>query len=254
MATSSAPKAHGKPVAAAPVERNVSAFGVTIADKKTSIAEKPPMTRLRKQVYLLCGLAVFAALLLTWLYWPAAGEDPAVRENPQIKPVLQAAEQKDIPKLQSFVTNNDPIVASRAVTALAGLGHGDVADNAARDNRPEVRTAAVQVLAQRADPAQLPTLAKFMKSDPSPDVRLNALSGVASIKDARAFDPMLDMLNDPSPTLRRAALRALEQKVGMTFSNFDADRPSAAAIAQIRQSVTGFKKTYEAIKELRKGG
>ena len=234
----------------------MSAFGITINDRKSAVAEKPPMSKKKKQLILGGSMLAAAVLVLAWQYWPTSlPEDPAVVANPQIKQVIQAEQQKNVPALQQMVVNKDPIVASRAVTALAGLGRADVIESASKDSRMEVRAAAVSAMAANPQPAQLRTLASYMKSDPSPEVRLSALTGLSKIQDAQIFEPMLDMLNDPSPTLRRAAVRELEVKLGLKFSRFDADIPDPAMIAKIRSTVNQFRANYQpGGNQPRKGG
>jgi hypothetical protein len=222
----------------------MSAFGVTIADKTSSSAEKPPMSKQKKQVLLLCGLLVVALPLLYWLYWPETpSEDPAVVANPEIKPVVQAAEKKDIPQLQQLAADNNPIVASRAVTALAQLGDPSVLQQAAQDRRPEVRLAAVANMQPTAK--NLGTLAWFAE-DPDPNVRLRSVATLAKVEEHAAFGPLLKMLEDNDPTIRQAAIRAIEVKSGFVFRDFNPSMRNPAAVAKIRNLLETSKASYEA--------
>jgi hypothetical protein len=220
----------------------MSAFGVTIAER-AKVQEAPGMTKQKKQALMAAALLGLCALVLAWQYWPSTPEDPAVTATPEIKPVLQAEKKKDIPQLQQMVKDNNPVVASRAVTALANLGHTGTIDQVAGDKRAEVRLAAVGAMTARPETANLATLSRFMQNDPSPDVRLRALSGVASIPSADAMEQLVTMLGDPDPTVRNAALTALEAKTGYRYRDFDPARPNPAVIARIRNQIQKSKTT-----------
>jgi hypothetical protein len=221
----------------------MSAFGVTITDKTVAV-EKPPMDKKKKQAILAGCLIALTVLILAWQYWPRTDPDPVLAAQPQIKPVLEAEKQKDIPRLQSMAVNSDPIIASRAITALAGLGDSSAADQAARDNRAEVRLAAVSALANTRDPARLATLERFTV-DPSNDVRLQAVAGIANIPDSKIFKPLTRMLEDPDPVVRNAAVRAIEEKTGLRFRDYDPTRPNPAVIARIKATLPLFEKNFQ---------
>src|SRR5688572_14606904 len=244
MASPGAPKTQSKSTPAAAPAQNMSAFGVTIADRTSSSAEKPPMSKQKKQVVLLGCLLVVALPLLYWLYWPSTPpEDPAVTADPQIKPVIQAAEKKDIPQLQQLAGNNDPIVASRAVTALAQLGDSAAIQQAAQDRRPEVRMAAVVNIQPTGQ--NLGALARFAE-DPDPNVRLRSVATLAKVEEHQAFGPLLRMLEDNDPTIRQAAIRAIEVKSGFVFRDYNPSQRNPAAVAKIRAQLESSKASYEA--------
>jgi hypothetical protein len=229
----------------------MSAFGVTIADRHKP-AEAPEMTKKKKQIILACVLGGLTALVLLWQFWPSGpGDDPALAAMPQIKPVVQAEQKKDIPALQQMASNNDPIVASRAITALANLGDTSVIDRISRNSPQEMRLAAVGALSSSRDPAQIQTLARFA-SDPSADVRMQVVAGIANIPDFQIFDPLMKMLDDPDPTVRNAAIRAIEDKIGLKFRDYDPKYPSQAVISRIKALVPRFKQNFEGYIEYNK--
>ena len=255
MASPSSPQAHSKSSAAHPAPAPspaVSAFGVTIADKAHSRAESPEISKKTKQLILVGALLALTVLVLAWQYWPTGpGEDPAVAANPEIKPVLQAEQKKDVAQLKQYAADNNPIVASRAVTALASLGDTSMIDKAAQDRRKEVRLAAISALDKAPDSTKLATLQRFT-SDPSPDVRSHALAGLASIPDFQIFEPMMKMLDDPDPSVRNAAVKAIEDKIGLKFRDYDPARPNPAVIARIKATVPKFRQNFDGYNEYKK--
>jgi hypothetical protein len=253
MASSSAPKAQPKsqaPAAAAPAP-SMSAFGVTIADRHKTTVESEGMSKRKKQIIMASCLLGATVLVLAWQYWPTTTEDPAVAAAPQIKPVVQAEKKKDVVALQQMVVNNDPIVASRAITALANLGDTSAADKVSRSSPTEVRMAAVSALSNGADASRIQTLSRFT-TDPSPDVRMQAVAGIANIPDFQIFDPLMKMLEDPDPSVRNAALRAIEDKIGLRFRDYDPRLPSPASIAKIRSLVPKFKDRFDGYQEYKR--
>ena len=253
MAGPSSPQAHSKPKAAspAPTPPAVSAFGVTIAEK-TKAVEAEPMSKQKKQAIMAGALFVLVALVLWWQFSPGTTVDPAITANPEIKPVVAAEQKKDIPQLRQMVRDNNPMVASRAVSALANLGETAGMEQVTADKRAEVRMAAVAAMGQRSDSANLATLSRFMQSDPSSDVRLRALSGVAAIPSSDAMEQLAGMLGDPDPNVRNAALTALEAKTGYRFRDYDPTRPNPAAVARVRSHIQKSKPNLDAHFEAQK--
>jgi HEAT repeat protein len=248
MAGSSSPQVQSKPKSASPAPAPssspaVSAFGVTIAEK-TKSAEAQPMSKQKKQAIMAGALFVLVALVLWWQFAPSTTTDPAIAANPEIKPVVQAEQKKDIPQLQQFARDNNPIVASRAVTALGQLGDTSTIDSASRDGRKEVRLAAVSALSNAPDGAKLASLQRFT-ADPSSDVRLQALAGIANVKSFEIFDPLMKMLEDPDPTVRNAAIKAIEEKIGLKFTFYDPKNPSPAAVGRIKAQMPKYRSMFE---------
>jgi flagellar basal body-associated protein FliL len=257
MTPSNSPRPQGKsPIPPAPAlasNQSASAFGVAIEQRHKPV-EAEGMSKKKKQIILAGALVVLSALVLVWQYWPAgAGEDPAVAAMPQIKPVVQAEQKKDVQALQQMVSNSDPIVASRAVTALAGLGQTDLLNQVEKDKRSEVRLAAVGAMSSSANESNLAALSRFMQTDPSADVRLRALSGVASVQSADAIEQLLPMLEDRDPLVRNAAIRAIEAKSGFRFADFDASRPgNPAVVARIRTQIHNARATLQSYYDQKK--
>jgi hypothetical protein len=56
------------------------------------------------------------------------------------------------------------------------------------------------------------------------------------------------MLSDGDPVIRRGALSAIEQRLGLKFSNFDPNTSgatNAAALAHIRATIPKFKERFD---------
>jgi len=81
----------------------------------------------------------------------------------------------------------------------------------AKDQSPEVRVAALPLVAYLRREKALPGLAAMLQSDPSASVRKAVVGTLyrTKIKDRRLVDPLIAALSDQSPEVRAAALRML---------------------------------------------
>jgi HEAT repeat protein len=90
-------------------------------------------------------------------------------------------------------------------------------------------------------------LSGYLK-DPDPTVQIAAIRSVASIRDFSIFDHLVPMLSDPQPAVRRSALAAIEDRIGLRFSDFDANGSETArlrAIAKIKSTLPNFKQRFD---------
>ena len=75
---------------------------------------------------------------------------------------------------------------------------------------------------------------------------------IPEIEHAWLFDHLLPMLSDPQPSVRRAALYAIQDRVGLQFRDFDPEGSEEArgkAIARIRASIPKMKRTFDQFNE-----
>jgi hypothetical protein len=97
----------------------------------------------------------------------------------------------------------------------------------------------------------LDTLAKYTE-DPAPEVRIAAMRGISNIRDFSIFDRLLPMLSDPQPSVRRGAIQAIQDRVGLQFPDYNPDGPAEArgrAIARIRAMLPQMKHVFDRANE-----
>lgn len=234
-----AAKAEAKP------RQAFSAFGVTVDPVAKSSAEKLPMTPRRKAlIWLAAGVPVIGLVL--W-YQYGSHNDVDADANADVREVVKLEQKKDAAGLAQLVRSDDSAVARRAVVALGNLQGPSGLDSALSDRRADVRLTAVTQLASSGDAAPIPVLARYLK-DPEPDIRITAMRGIANSRDFTMFDHLIPMLNDPQASVRRGALSAIESRIGLKFDDFDPNGSAesrAAAIARMRALLPKFRQRFE---------
>jgi HEAT repeat protein len=209
------------------------------------------MSQKKKRLILASGLMVATALVLYLQYRPTSELDPEAAANPGVRQVVELEKKKDTAGLSQLITSPDSAVARRAVNSLAGTGQFNAIQAALRDNRVEVRAAAVSGLGSSGDVSQLPTLAQYSQ-DPSPEVRGAAMRAISNIRDFAIFDYLVPMLSDPQPSIRKAAAMAIEDRVGLKFPDYKYDGPSAergAAIGRMKAMISKMKQVFDRANE-----
>lgn len=164
---------------------------------------------------------------------------PPTRVKSGVELVDDLHKKRDGAGLKKLIASDDTNVAMRAVTALADVDGVDSISAAFADKRVQVRYMAVSVLGNSKDPAQLDKLAKFLKDD-APSVRIAAVRGISQFPNFASFDYLFDALDDSDAGVRRSALGAIEDRVGLRFPVFKVDDPiekRKAASAQMRARV-----------------
>ena len=248
-AAAHAPGAKGAAPAPAPTAQM---FGVSISTAPAhSIAEKQGMSPKKKRLIQFGCLVAATAVVLYFQYRPSSDLDPEAAANPGVRQVVELEKKKDTSGLSQLVNSTDPAVARRAVTSLANVGQYNAIQSALKDNRAEVRYAAVSGLGSSGDVSQLPTLAQYTQ-DPASDVRIAAMRGIANIRDFSIFDHLVPMLSDPQPSVRKAAIMAIEDRVGLKFPDYQYDGAPAArgaAIARIKSVLPKMKQVFDRANE-----
>jgi HEAT repeat protein len=72
-----------------------------------------------------------------------------------------------------------------------------------------VRRGAAHMLGEFADPESTPVLISALEGDADEETRVMAIRALGKRRDARAVEPLIAVLGDPSPMLREASARAL---------------------------------------------
>ena len=244
--TSSAPAKTEPP---APVQPSM-AFGVTIGATSLHAAEKQPLSRQKKNLFALVGIALAIALVFYIQHRPA-NDDPDAALHPAVKEVDNLAGKKDAGALVQYTKNDDIVVAQRAVKALGNLGDTSALRESLTDTRPEVRSEAISQLSDHATASDLPELSEYLQ-DSEPAVRISAMRGIASVRDFSMFDYLLPMLADPDINVRRGAIAALEERLGQHFSGYHPTELSTAqpTIARIKAILPNFKKRFDNVNEI----
>jgi hypothetical protein len=246
MPTSTSSKARA--VSAPPKPVTSVAFGVSITMGGAQAAEKPAMSRNRKAMIWLGGIAIAAALVLYLQYRSSGDADPEAADHPGVTQVRDLASKKDAGGLAQMTRDGDTVVASRAVEALARVGGVDAVRDSLYDPRPEVRAAAVSQMGMDPDVGQLPVLSQYL-ADPEPAVRIAAIRSVAAIRDFSIFDHLMPMLQDPQPIVRKGAQAVIEERLGLTFSDLEANGSQVSrqrAIARMQAMLPNLKRQFDA--------
>lgn len=233
--------AGGKPL-------HVHAFGIDVDVADKHAVEKPPMSRNAKWLIWLGVVVLVGAGVMWWERRPDTDLDSEAANNADVRQVVELERKADRSGLAQLARSTDPVVARRAVTSLGNIGAGDEVRSVLTDTRTEVRTAALSAMGRAPTVEQLPTLAKAMREDPESTVRVVAMRGVANVPDFSIFDQLVPMLSDPDPSVRKAAIGAIEDRIGLKFSDYQADGSAAdraKAIIRIRATVPLFRQRFD---------
>jgi len=242
---------HQKPTTPAPAP--ASAFGVTIASAQAAHTEKAGMDPTRKRNIMLIGGGVVLALISIWMRMPSKAEDPEAAAHPEVTKVEEMRTKQDTAGLTQMTKNSDAVVAARAVNALASIGGSDAVRDSLGDSRPEVRYMAVSGLGSSGDVRDLDALSDVMAQDPAPTVRIAAVRGISNIRDFSIFDRLFIALSDPEASVRRAALGAIEDRIGLKFPDYQPDGPGGAraiAINRMRTMISKMKPGFDTTNEV----
>jgi HEAT repeat protein len=224
-------------------------FGVAISTAPGhSAAEKPGMSQKKKRTILAGGLLATTAVVLWLQYRPTNDLDPEAAANPAVREVVEMAKKNDTDGLARMAKSSDSAVARRAVSSLGSAGRFDALRDSLNDRRTDVRYAAVSSLGGSGD---VQAIAPYTK-DPDMDVRIAAMRGIANTRDFSMFDHLVPMLSDPQPSVRRAALLAIQDRVGLQFPDYDpegSDTSRAKALARIRAMVPKMKQVFDRANE-----
>jgi HEAT repeat protein len=98
-----------------------------------------------------------------------------------------------------------------AAEALArrGVAAAPAVEELASDGDAEVRKAAAYILGRIGSSSSVPAIVELMTTDDTPDAAVAFANALGAIGDARAFAPLLEMLDHPEAAVRQAAVSAI---------------------------------------------
>ena len=226
-----------------------------------------------------CGALGLALLAGYWVFQPdpvdeLSSSDRDARRGAVAAMSASADKPSGVRRIAEAVKHENPTVACRALRALAaGSGANKplseegrkVAEAAARDSRPVVCVAAVQVLEATTPPlpedtAVPETVLKVLVEADEPSVRAAAARALGKFQYWRAMEPLLDAMADDSAEVRGAAGRAVRQILGLDYGfRAEASLPDRqAALARLRSGWRSSKRYHEEharrVREARKAG
>lgn len=207
----------------------------------------------RKRNIIVIGAVVVLALVSIWMRLPNKEQDPEAAAHPEVLKVEEMKTKQDTAALTQMTKNSDSVVATRAVSALASIGGADAVRDSLGDSRPEVRYMAVTGLGSSGDVRDLDALSDVIVQDPAPTVRIAAVRGISNIRDFSIFDRLFVALNDPEASVRRAALGAIEDRIGLKFPDYKPDGPGgtrSAAINRMRTQISKMKMGFDQTNEI----
>jgi cyclophilin family peptidyl-prolyl cis-trans isomerase/HEAT repeat protein len=211
----------------------------TIAADDLSYPLAPPIEAVRLGLYALVRLGAYDAIAATVL---DAGGQPVSTWWPIAYALQRPADVRATPALVTLLST-----PGRYTAAFAARGLGVVKAKSAaaplrqiveqRRAHPAIVVEAIRALAAIGDPASSPALQKIV-ADVEGDLtlRVEALNAFGNVATDEAVDLMLDLMSDPSPPLRGAAMRIAAKLDPDTFiaalSGLDPDRDWTVRAAQ----------------------
>ena len=136
---------------------------------------------------------------------------PVSRWWPVAFALQRIGDKRAAPALLTLASTQSVLTPAFALRGLAAAGDRsaasiarDVATRPSADSR--LRIAAIRALGQIGGDTAFPVLLGLARARTSPNIALEAVTAIGALGDARAFDALLDLLTDPWPAMRAAAL------------------------------------------------
>jgi HEAT repeat protein/cyclophilin family peptidyl-prolyl cis-trans isomerase len=204
----------GDPAAAAPIGKTIAqvvAAGVLDGPPgdDADVRRDTPLAVFRLGLFALVRLKAFEPIAAAVL--DAAGQ-PRVRWWPVAFALQRLEDPRALNALLTLAGDAHPYTRAFAVKGLGALKDRAALPVLLSLASGSDRTAvieAVRALGRIGDPAAAPPLLKIIqdrKADPA--VRLEAVAAIGSVRTSAVYDIVLDLLSDPSPDVRSAALRS----------------------------------------------
>ena len=205
----------GDVAAAEPIARLVNELATSdalaqIPSDDMDAARDTPQAAFRLAVYALVRLKAYDALAGALLdpsgqprvrWWPVAYAFQRLEDPRALRPLLALVREAH-PYTRAFAAKGlgamkDPAAAAALIPLVTG------SDRA-------VAVEAIRSLGRLAAPSAAPVLVKLVSSpkEPAP-LRLEAVVALGSVRGDGVYDALLDVLGDPTPGIRGAAIRSL---------------------------------------------
>ena len=151
-----------------------------------------------------------------------ADGQPVSRWWPVAYALQRVGDARAAPALLALLSTPGRYTASFAVRGLAnaeGSGGGAIRDFVEQPRDAALMIQAIRALVLVGDSASLPLLTRIV-GDPrtDPAIRTEAMTALATLADAPTSDVLVELVSDPSPAVRGAAMRALARVNPETFT------------------------------------
>ena len=169
-----------------------------------------PAAAFRLGVYALVRLKAADQLVATVL---DSGGQPRVHWWPVAYALQRLEDRRGLAALLAFAKDSNPYARAFGVKGLGALKDPSAVPSLMNlltsGDRP-VLIETIRALGRIGDPAAAAPLLKFItEPNANPQVRLEAVSALGGIRTTAATETLLDLLGDPVPAVRAAALRSL---------------------------------------------
>jgi HEAT repeat protein/cyclophilin family peptidyl-prolyl cis-trans isomerase len=173
-------------------------------------ARDTPAAAFRLAVYALVRLKAYGALATAVL---DGTSQPRVRSYPVAFALQRLADKRALPALLTLAKESDPTTRAFAVKGLGALKDPSavpVLTTLLSSGDRSVLIETIRALGGIGDRSAVAPLMKFIAdANTDPQVRMEAVAAIGSLHDPSTGDTLIDLLADPSPTVRIAALRSL---------------------------------------------
>jgi cyclophilin family peptidyl-prolyl cis-trans isomerase/HEAT repeat protein len=198
----------------------------------------PPVEAVRLGLFALARLAAYEPLAAAVI---GADGQPVSRWWPVSYALQRVGDPRAAPALLTLLSTPGRYTASFAVRGLASA-KATQALPTLRQLVEQPRDAALMIQAIRAlaalnDRTALPLMTRIVgDTRTEPAIRLEAMTALAALAEARTSDVLVELVSDAAPAIRGAAMRALARVDPDTFtatlSGLDADRDWTVRVAQ----------------------
>jgi HEAT repeat protein len=206
--------ARAAPAVAKMAAAHVAAGALTNIGPDDTGEQAPGAEAFRLAVFAVVRLRSYDALALAVL---AADGKPVTTWWPVAFGLQRVEDKRAAPALLQLLRVQGSYTRSFAARGLGGLKDRSAVPVllplvTAWRSQPQVAVSATRALGQIGDPAAGPPLDKLVRaSDTDPNLRVEIINALGAMHAADASPLLIDLISDPWPTIRAAALAALRQ-------------------------------------------